>query len=75
MEETKIIEEVNGEIVTEVYEEVSKNNGTLVKLGVAGLGLAAVVGAVIYFKKRKARKEAEAIEAVEESSNESEVDE
>lgn len=75
MEETKIIEEVNGEIVTEVYEEVSKNNGTLVKLGVAGLGLAAVVGAVIYFKKRKARKEAEAIETVEESSNESEVDE
>ena len=75
MEETKIIEEVNGEIVTEVYEDVSKNNGTLVKLGVAGLGLAAVVGAVIYFKKRKARKEAEAIETVEESSNESEVDE
>ena len=74
MEENKVIEVVDGEVVSEVYEGVSKNNNMIVKLGVAGLGIAAIVGTVIFLKKRKARKLAEAEETVDENET-SEVDE
>lgn len=64
MEENKIImEEINEEVVADVCEGAVNTNGNLMlKLAVGAVGIAAAVGAVIFIKRRKARKNAELAE-------------
>lgn len=69
----KVMEGINEETVTQVEEVVSNTKGNMVtKLVVGALGVAATVGAVIFFRnKRKSQViEAEEIEAIPENINE-----
>lgn len=57
MEEIKVMEGINEGGVIEACKEVTKSNGNLiVKIAVGALVAAAGVGAVIFYKKKKAQK-------------------
>lgn len=57
MEEIKVMEEVNEGGVIEACKEITKSNGSLIVKIAAGALVAAVgVGAVIFYKKKKAQK-------------------
>lgn len=61
MEENKIVEVVNEESVETVCEGVSKINGGTVAKVVAGVvGLAAIVGTVLFVRKKRKEREIEA---------------
>lgn len=75
MEETKIIEELNEEAVEQVCEGVTNSNGNMVaKIVVAGaVAVAAGVGAILFYKKKKqAKLETEEVDSEE---NVSEINE
>ena len=54
----KVVEEINNDTVNQVCEGVSKTNGGLIaKLAVGALGVAATIGAVIFYKNKKNNNE------------------
>lgn len=66
MAKQKVMEGINEETVTQVGEVVSNTNGNMItKLAVGALGVAAGIGAVIFFRNKKQNQEldAEEIEA------------
>ena len=66
MEENKIMEEINGETIMEVCNEVTTSNSNiLVKVAVVAVVAAVGVGATIFYKKKKAQKtEEENVEVI-----------
>lgn len=71
MEENKIMEVVNEESVETVYEGVSKVNGGTVAKVVAGVvGLAAIVGTVLFVRKKRKERELEAEVVTDEEETE-----
>lgn len=70
MTKTKIMDTVNEETVNQVCEGVTNSNGSMItKLVVGALGVAAGIGAIIFYKKKKQNQEFEA-EEIENCSNE-----
>ena len=64
MAKNKIMESVNEETVTQFTEGVSNSNGNVItKLAVGALGVAAGIGAVIFFKNKRKNQEVEAEES------------
>lgn len=59
MSKNKVMEGINEE-VTQVCEGVSKSNGSMItKLAVGALGVAATIGAVVFFRNKKKNQEVE----------------